>query len=409
MNSWKWFTRIPLVAVLLASSVAMAIKVQTGTPNIDLNINVLLQARAQVAWDGDPAAQSGAGPGSTPYGTADTDFYIRRARLIASGYGWQKFTYYIMLDTPNFGIRGNYTGSTFIQDLHIGYEPFKELDIEIGFLYMPFSYAAILSSSSTNSIEKGTAVLFYNNARGLRETGIQARWLFLDNRLWFRGGLFEGIKGHQTNQNGAAVTTTDAVTGPVNPNGRPLLAGMLRFNVIGGENVYSLPNIYIDGKSHVSFGVGGQYQGKGSNTPITRVAPNGTRTTTNTAVNDYVAYSADLFADFALPGDMEVAFEGDVVRFDWGSGSDKTGNGVIVEGGFRIGQFEPEVNGYWFNSDSKQNSFLKYAGGVNWFIQKHSTKLSLADSGELGLSISALALRDISRPRAPPCILSRQP
>jgi len=35
------------------------------------------------------------------------------------------------------------------------------------------------------------------------------------------------------------------------------------------------------------------------------------------------------------------------------------------------------VNGYWFNSDSKQNSFKKFAGGINWFIQRHNVKLSL--------------------------------
>src|SRR5262249_62267598 len=113
----------------------------------------------------------------------------------------------------------------------------------------------------------------------------------------------------------------------------------------------------MDTNSHCSLGIHAKYKGKGSNTPITRIAANGKRTTTNIAVIDYIAYSANVFADFAIPGDMEAVFEGNFVRFDWGTGSDKTGNGVIVEAGYRIGQFEPEVNGYWFNSDSKVNSF----------------------------------------------------
>jgi hypothetical protein len=152
---------------------------------------------------------------------------------------------------------------------------------------------------------------------------------------------------------------------------------MLRFNLIGGENGYSFPSLYMDGNSHVSIGVGGQFQSKGSNTPITRVGPTGARTTTNTAVNDYLAYSGDVFVDFALPGDMEAVLMVDAERFDWGSGSDKTGNGIAAEAGFRVGPFEPEVNGYWFNSESHQNSFLKFAGGINWLIQRHNTKLSL--------------------------------
>jgi phosphate-selective porin O/P len=380
MNFRSLFTRIPLVAVLFVSSVTFAVKVPTSTPNFDLNLAFLLQARAQAAFDGDPSAGAGAGPGAAPYGTFDTDFYIRRMRLIASGYAFQKFSFYLMFDTPNFGIRGNYTGSTFVQDMHIGYEPFKELAIEAGFIYMPFNYLGLLASSATSSIEKGTAILFYNNSRGLRETGIQLRTLILDKRLYFRGGVFEGLKGRQTNQNGAAVATTDAPGGnpsTVNGNGRPLFAGTLRFNLIGGENAYSFPSLYLDGNSHVSIGVAGQFQNKGSNTPITRVGPTGARTTTNTAVNDYLAYTGDVFADFALPGDMEAVLMVDAERFDWGSGSDKTGNGLYAEAGFRVGSFEPEVNGYWFNSDSKQNSFLKYAGGINWFISRHNTKLSL--------------------------------
>jgi hypothetical protein len=374
MESMRSVTRVVLrvlmTAILFSSAGAFAIKVPTGTPKFDLNVNVLLQARAQFSWDGELSRSVGAGPGSSPYGTLDTDFYIRRARLIVFGSGFSKLTYYIMLDTPNFGIRGNYTGSTFIQDLHIGYQPVKNVDIEMGFLYMPLNHLALLSSSSTSSIEKGTAILFYNNARGLREAGIHARALILNERLYLRGGVFNGLHGRQ----GA-----DAVTGPVNGNGRPLVAGMARFNLIGSESGYSFPNLYMDGKSRVSFGAGGQWQGKGSNTPITRVtnAATGARTTVLTAVNDYLALSADFFANIALPNDQETMLEVNFVRFDWGSGSDKTGNGLTVEAGYRIGDFEPEVNGYWFNSDSKQNSFLKVAGGINYFIQKHQARIGL--------------------------------
>jgi len=359
-----------MAAILFSSAGAFAIKVPTGTPDFDLNLNVLLQARAAAAFDGDVLNGSGAGPGASPYGTLDTDFYIRRARLIVSGVGYKKFTFYMMLDTPNFGIRGNYTGSTFLQDLHIGYQPVKNVDIEMGFLYMPLNHLALLSSSSTSSIEKGTAILFYNNSRGLRETGIQVRALFLNDLLYVRGGLFDGLHGKQTG--------TDAVTGPVNGNGRPLVAGMARLNLIGSESGYAFPNLYMDGKSRVSVGVGAQYQGKGSNTPISTVNPaTGAKTTRLTAVNDYIALSADFFADLALSSDQEAMLEVNAVRFDWGSGSDKTGYGFAAEAGYRLDQWEPQVNGYWFNSDSRQNSFLKIAGGINYFIQKHQAKIGL--------------------------------
>jgi hypothetical protein len=360
--------RFSLAVVLLSSSGAFAIEVKTGSDDFKLNVNVLLQARAVGSWDGDKPTTAG---GASPNGTFDTDFYIRRARLITSGTAYKKFTFYIMLDTPNFGIRGNYTGSTFLQDLHIGYVPAKDVDIEVGFLYMPLSHLSMNSSSSTSAIEKSTAILFYNNNRGLRETGAQIRALLFDRRILVRGGIYEGLHGDPQAAN--------ATTARVNPNGRPLAAGMLRLNLVGYEAGYAYPSIYLDGKTRVSIGVGGQFQTKGSNTPVTSgtVLPSGFRgAPVLTAVNDYVALAADAFADIALPGDTEFAIQADIYRFDWGAGSDKTGFGTTLEIGYRWGQIEPEVNGYWFNSDSRQNNFLKVAAGVNYFLKGHQAKLS---------------------------------
>src|SRR5260370_42363263 len=183
MNSKNSFVRFLFVSVLLASPAAFAIKVPTGTDDFLLNINVLLQARAAGYWDGDRPTATG---GASPHGTFDTDFYIRRARLITSGTAFQHFTYYIMLDTPNFAIRGNYggtTGTTILQDLHIGYIFAKDVELEMGFLYMPLSHLALNSSAATSAIEKATAIIFYNNNRGLRETSLQIRALFIHNRI----------------------------------------------------------------------------------------------------------------------------------------------------------------------------------------------------------------------------------
>jgi hypothetical protein len=152
---------------------------------------------------------------------------------------------------------------------------------------------------------------------------------------------------------------------------------MLRLNLVRSEADYYNRSIYLDGKSRVSFGLGGQFQTKGSNTPVTTVDPiSGARTLRNTAVNDYRALAADIFADIALAGDTELAVQADVYRFDWGSGSDRTGFGSTLEIGYRWGQLEPEVNGYWFNSDARQNSFLKVAAGVNYFLKGHQAKIS---------------------------------
>lgn len=352
------------VAAFLLSSGALAIKVSTGSDDINLNINVLLQVRGEGDFDGPPAGPA-ASEGASPGGTFNTDFYLRRARLIATGTAYQYFIFNIMLDTPFFGRRGNFGGSTFVQDLAVGVMPVKDIIFEAGFLFMPFSHQSPAAGASGNGLEGLGTVLanLYNNQRGLRETGAQIRALILDRRILIRGGVYEGARA-----------TTAAPT--FNQKGRPLFGGMLRLNLVGDEPAYAYPGIYLDGKTRVSIGVGGQFQNNGSNVPVTRVGATGNRTTTSTGVDDYRAYSLDAFVDLALPGDTEFVFQGTGYRFNWGQGSDKTGYGVAGELGYRWHEFEPQTNFYWFNSDSRQNSFLKVAGGLNWFLKGSHARIS---------------------------------
>ncbi len=369
MKSGRLFMRLVPIAVLLASPAAFAIKIPTGSKDFDLNISTLIQARAALNWDGDaPSATGGAAPNTS----LDTSYYLRRMRLIASGAAYQHWTFYLMLDEPNFGIRGNYNiaaNPAFVQDAHIGYEFEPGTAIEAGWLYMPLSHLALNASSGTASIEKNSVLLFYNNSRGLRETGMHFRSAFLDKKIYLRVGLFSGLHGLQ------GTDATGPTAGVVNPGGRPLVAGMLRYSLVGSESGYSFPTQYLDGKTRVSVGAGAQYQIKGSNTPITTVNAAGARNTTNTADNDFVAYSGDVFADVALEGDQELTAQLDFYRFDWGPGSDKTGYGATAEVAYRIGSINPEVNGHWFNSESKQGNYAKLAAGVNYLFKGHQAKV----------------------------------
>ncbi|HEX9488347.1 MAG TPA: hypothetical protein VF976_14870, partial [Gemmatimonadales bacterium] len=77
-----------------------------------------------------------------------------------------------------------------------------------------------------------------------------------------------------------------------------------------------------------------------------------------------------------LPGDTEFVLQATGYRFNWGKGSDKTGYGASGELGYRWHEIEPQANFYWFNSDSRQNSFLKVAGGLNYFVKGAQARIS---------------------------------
>jgi hypothetical protein len=76
-------------------------------------------------------------------------------------------------------------------------------------------------------------------------------------------------------------------------------------------------------------------------------------------------------------------------RFDYGPGNARTGYGLHGETGYRWGPVEPQGNVNWFNSDTKKNSYLKVAGGVNLFLYDHRVKIQM----EFASSIANADLR----------------
>jgi hypothetical protein len=336
----------PALLVALASWNAPGAEVRLGADDVTLNISPQLQPRFQVDFDGPPGA---AGPG----GHANFDFFIRRVRLLTNGTAYKQFTFAILLNAVQLGQRGNYNVSPFVQDLFFGYVPAKDVNVEIGFLYMPLTHAALESATDGSALEGPGDILLYNNARNLRETGVQIRALFLDGRILVRGGVYEGARN-----------TNPPPAPALNPQGVPLIGGMVRLNLVGEETRYAYPALYLDGKTRLSVGVGAHYQPHSGGLRAGAVS-----------YDDYLALAADLFADVALSEASEAMLTLGGYRFDYGAGNARTGNGVHAETGYRWGRLEPQANFYWFNSDTKKNSYLRIAGGLNLFVHGHRAKI----------------------------------
>jgi hypothetical protein len=346
------------LAILLVSAQVFAVPVQLGTTDFTLNVDANLQLRLEETGGGPPPTATS---GAAPSGHYNFDIFFRRASLSIRGTGLKVFTYYLKLETGRFGLRGNYSSSTQIQDAYIGYVPFPDFNIEGGFLKTPLSRPAVDSSERSNSLEGVSDILLYPNTRAQRQMGLQVRSLLFNQWFLIRGGIYEGARNGYSGGN--PTTPPFPIPATQNPNGWPMIAGMARVNLLGYENPYTYPGIYLDGISRASFGVGGQYQSKSG-----AVNRDGT-------INDYTALSADVFADIALPGDSEAVLTLDGYRFDYGTGQAKTGYGAHGEIGYRWGHIEPQGSAYWFNSETKKNSFLRLAGGLTYFIKGHTAKI----------------------------------
>jgi hypothetical protein len=344
---------------LFAASSAPAIEVQTGTEDFTIDLAPLIQPRIEMDFDGPPG-------GAAPSGHANIDVFIRRARFLVRGTAYKQFAYGINIVAIRVGERGNLNVSPSLEDIRFAYVPAKDVNVEIGLLLMPLTHAAVQGAALGSSLET-PGILLYNNARLLRETGIQIRALLLDRRIVVRGGFYEGARN-----------ANPAGTPALNPDGIPLAGGMVRLNLVGDEPGYVYSSIYLDGKTRISVGVGGQYQ------PHSGGLRAGSR-----AYDDFVALAADLFADVALAPDKEAILTIGAYRFDYGSGNARTGYGLHGETGYRWGLVEPQGNFHWFNSDTKKNSYLKIAGGVNLFLHDHRVKIQ----AEFASSITNADLR----------------
>lgn len=345
-----------LVPLLIPSSAA-AVGIATANENFALDVEPAIQMRIQVDAGG-PQPKADSAPGSVgtaaPDGDANIDLFVRRARVIIRATAYKEFSVGVNIVALRIGERGSLNSTPFVQDAVLRYAPADTLAVEAGLLLMPLSHAAVESAVETSAVEgAGFLIQLYNNASQLREAGLQLRALMFGRRLLVRGGFYEGARN--TNKQGEA---------PLNPHGIPLVGGMVRWNLAGDETAYAPPSIYLDGKTRVSIGVGGQYQ-----------PHSGAPRADKSGYDDYLALATDLFADVALGANMEALLTFGAYRFEYGAGNAKTGNAIHATAGYRWGLVEPQASFQWFNSAAASMSSRKIAAGLNLFLHGHHAKL----------------------------------
>ena len=370
---------LPLgLAALLISSSASAVKVPTGSPDIDLNVNVLLQARYEGTFEGSAER------------SFDSDFFLRRARIQASGTAYKQLSFLIQFDNSNMGKRGSptsvgtATNPGFVQDLIVGWTPIEDFTLEMGLILTPtlriLGYSA---SGGQVQVEAPTDLIFQPLDRGFRMNGAEARGFLLARRIHYRAGVWEGF--HSTAAV-APVVGPPAVAGTpaINPGGKPLIGAHVRLNLLGEETGYAFNAMYLDGKPRASIGGSIQYQPRAACGGAATACSFASGSANTGTVNDYKFYGGDAFVDLPLPGDMEVSADAGVVRWDYGDANARTGTGFGGSLNLRFGVIAAYVSGYKYGSDAGNahtSDRRKIAGGLTWFIRGHADKLTLELNG----------------------------
>jgi hypothetical protein len=222
-----------------------------------------------------------------------------------------------------------------VQDAWISWGPFgtkgdNVLLFEGGLLFFPVSRFTISSSGNYPNIDGHGDVI-----RGLtgsqypanRTTGLQVRGWWLNKKIGFRGGIFEGVQPQPS-----------PTPVPLNAQRYPAFAGFVNVDLIGSEEGTYLYQGMLWAKEPVlSVSLAGGYQA------------NALRTLKG--VTNMRQLTSTIFFDAPFPGDQEVAAVVGGYLYGNGTGSRDTGVGLSADLGYRIGWFHPYVSYEYFNSD----------------------------------------------------------
>jgi len=386
-----------LATSLLLAPAAFATKVPIPIEGATLNISVQVQTQALINENGAPS-------GKDP----SYDIYVRRTRLLANGDINQNFSYLIQVDNANFGKFGNFTGRAIVQDAWIGWAPTgitggNVLYIDAGLLLIPISHHLLESTTNFITADVHTDEFRFpgNGFPALRETGVQVRGWWLDKKIGFRGGVYEGyapvLQAAPPLGAGAAGQCSATGAGCITPKRYPQFAGFINFDIIGSEEGGWLYGAYKWAKDPVlSVGFSGIYQAQAiRNTGISA---------TGDIVNQRLA-SADVYLNFPQSEAAELVVEAVGYLNGNGSGNTNTGTGFFVDAGYRFGFIAPYASFSYFQTSTDCNGMTlttaqrntcnasvdlgnsrNFKAGLNFFFNKNLNHLNLEFQSNHGVS-----------------------
>jgi hypothetical protein len=383
--TWKCCRPLLWALSLLVAGSASAAKISFSEKGF-VDVGALVQAQYRIEQD---AAGSGKDPSH--------DFLLRRARLLISGQFNDNIGFILSTDVsyatgpgtnPNVpaaavppaagGASPTATGvynAMYLLDAIATYKVSKELVIDAGQMLLPYSHNVITSSSRLATLSTFPTFFAANAQRNNRDVGFLIRGLLVDDRIYYRMGVFNGV---QTRASIPAAGTVGQSAG-INPGDAPKFAGMLRFNIAGKEDGYTFCQVCFATAPIINVGVAAEYQANARRNP----APTGPSASTNTGMGAQTTGNADFFADIPFSQDLELSLEVLATRIWAGDGAAQSGFGVFGLISMRFGVIGPYAQIEWFNSDAayvgKGNTtgdITTYRGGFSWYIEKHTYKIS---------------------------------
>jgi hypothetical protein len=375
----------------MAAGTANAAKISFSDKGF-IDIGGLVQAQYRIEQD---AAGSGHDPSN--------DFLLRRARLIMAGQFNDNIGFLVDTDvsyatgpgtSPNVPAAASAPGGAsptatsvynalYLLDAVATYKVGKEFMLDAGLMLLPsLTHNGLTSGSRYASVNNFTSFFSPNSQRATRDVGVGIRGLLLDDRLYYRMGVYNGAQTRATIPAVPPVppaTVGTPASNGINPGDAPRFAGQFRFNIAGKEDGYAFCQVCFAKSPIVSIGVGADYQAN----VVRNTAPTGPSASTALGLGSYTNGFVDVFADIPFNENTELSV--DVAANKIWAGDGAPTSGLAIQGlvSIRFGVIGPYGQVEWFNSDAayvgKGNTagdLTTYRGGLSWYILQHTYKIS---------------------------------
>jgi hypothetical protein len=212
----------------------------------DITIKVGFQGQFWADYTQDATAASAGNQGYAQ------NFYLLRDRLMLGGTIGSNISFFFQTDDPKLGLSPassaaakSLTSGFLIQDAWAAYKVNTHLELTAGEMMVPNSRQALQSTLSFYTVNISPMATIANSAlmeSALRDVGFQARGYFFNDRLQYRGGIYDGLR---------------------QPNGRnaPRPALYLQYDFFDREKEYAYAGTALGKRKILAIDIGGDKQG----------------------------------------------------------------------------------------------------------------------------------------------------
>lgn len=358
--------------VVLVSTAPASAAYQVGEGDTYLKVGGLLQVQASMIPDNAPDGDS-----------METEFYLRRMRLMFYGQVNKWLNFFVETDNANLGLRGDFTSRTVIQDAYLELNLHEALQVDVGMILIPFAHHTMQGATSLIALDYHSALVKYPEGSQYvwRDFGIMLRGMPIGKWLEYRLGVFNGVHGKNPtlDATGAVIDPGD----PRNPSDIPRFTARLTFNILeDAEGGAGVGGMFYDGlylsKTDVGvvstkrvLSVGGAFDFQ----PGLVVTQDGAG---NNDESPYFGIAADVFWDIPIGADRLMSINGQVNFFNYHYGDPSkdtvvspgtSGLGIMSELGFRWNWVMPYVMVDWFDANKNPSGvttgdYMGFFGGI---------------------------------------------